>query len=644
MSEPTTIGKLLLKHNVPDHLKSFVHENVLDKKGISGFFGHLAESPTDVYKKHVTDLARLGFEVATRQGSTVPMEDLSPLDDKDARFDKLDIKLDQINKGAGTKLEKEVKKINLYTDFTKDFEDALMAAGTKKNHTLAKVIKAGARGSLSQYRQTVGSVILVNDEKGRPMTDFPIRSSFAEGLSIPEYLLHSYGTRTGAIGTKLAIADSGYFSKQLSRAAMPLKIEEYDCGTDNGIPVDVSDKDSIGTYLARPIGGYKKNNVVSAKVLADLKNQKITQLIVRSPITCQSSRKTHSWAVCQLCAGNREHRGGLPSLGSYIGVTAATALGEPLAQGQLNAKHTGSAAALGKNVATGFKLIQQLANIPHTFQNKAVVVEKDGIVGNIRTLPQGGMEIEVANHKYYVTAGFKPTVKVGDHVEAGDVISEGIVNPADIVQHKGIGEGRRYFTDVMRKVFDESGMGVNRRNFELISRGAIDHVRINHPEGLGDHLPDAVVSYQSVEKDYKPRDSAQNLRIDLSRGKYLEEPVLHYTIGTRITSRMIEDFKRHKIQSVHVHENPPPFVPEMQRLLDVPGHMPDWAHQLYSTYLEKRLVNAVNTGMTSSLQGPSPVLGLAYGMGFGEKHGADTSDDDDDGTDDTGDEKAENLS
>jgi antitoxin MazE len=212
-------------------------------------------------------------------------------------------------------------------------------------------------------------------------------------------------------------------------------------------------------------------------------------------------------------------------------------------------------------------------------------------------------------------------LKEGDKVESGDIMSDGIVNPAEIVQHKGIGEGRRYFTEAMRTAFGESGMGVNRRNFELISRGAVDHVRITHPDGLGDHLPDAIVGYQSVEKDYKPRADSKLVRIDLARGQYLEEPVLHYTIGTRVTSRVIDKLKEHNIESVKVHNIPPPFEPEMVRLLDVPAHVPDWAHQLYSTYLEKRLINAVNTGMSSSVKGPSPVLGLAYGVGFGDKRG-----------------------
>ena len=630
MSEPLTIGKLLLKHSVPDHLKPYVKDTVLDKKGIGGLFSKLSEGDDSAYKKSVNSLTRLGFETSTRLGSTVPLADLKPLDDKEERFKKLDLDLDKINKESGTKKEKDIKKIELYSKFTKDFEDALTTAGTSKNHTLAKVIKAGARGSMQQYRQTVGSPILVSDEKGKPLLDFPIKNSFADGLSVPEYLLHSYGIRQGAIGTKLSVADSGYFSKQLSRAAMPLVIEEHDCGTNNGIPVSTSDRDSIGTFLARPTNGFNRNNLVTAKVLSDLANAGVKQIIVRSPITCQASRKSHTGAVCQLCAGKREK--GLPAMGSYLGVTAATALGEPLAQGQLNSKHQAGSAALGKTVATGFKLIDQLANIPHTFQNKAAVATIDGVVKTVRNLPQGGTEIVVGNHKgehaHYVPAGFEPKVKVNDHVEAGDIMSAGIVNPADIVQHKGIGEGRNYFVNAMHKAFDESGMGVNRRNFEVIARGAVDHVRITHPDGLGDHLPDSVVSYQAIEKDYKPRPTAKLVRVDLAQGKYLEEPALHYTIGTRLTSKMIENLKSHKIDAVHVHDEPPAFHPEMVRLLDVPGHVPDWAHQMYSTYLEKRLINSVNNGMTSSLKGPSPILGLAYGVGFGHKKAEELLDED----------------
>lgn len=629
----TTVGKFLLKSMAPDNLKGYMNDNTMDKKGIAGFFAKLSEGDSDKYRDVVTKLARIGFEVSTRQGSTVPLADLSPLDDKDKRFKDLEIKLDAVRKGPGSKKEKDIKLIDLYTKFTKEFETALMDAGIKKNHTLAKVITSGSRGSMQQYRQTVGASILVNDEKGRPLLDFPVKNSFAEGLSIPEYLAHSYGTRQGAIATKLAIADSGYFSKQLSRAAMPIKIEEHDCGTSNGVPYSTDDREMIGTYLARPVGNYKKNNEVTGAMLADLKSKKINEIIIRSPITCHASRNSHAWAVCQLCAGKRE-KGTLPSIGSFLGITAATALGEPLAQGQLNTKHTAGAAALGKTVATGFKLIQQLANIPTTFQNKAGIADIDGTVSAIKTAPQGGFYVTIKDGTKlateYIPAGFDLNVKIGDKVEAGDVLSDGIINPSDIVRHKGIGAGRKHYSDIMHKAFSEAGMGVNRRNFDIISRAAVDHVKVTHPDGLGEYLPDSIVTYQAIEKDYQPRSDSKNMRVDAAQGKYLEEPVLHLTIGTRLTSEMLKQLKQHHINSVMVNDKPPHFVPEMQRLLDVPGEVPDWAHQLYSSYLEKRLIKGVNSGLTANLKGPSPILGLSYGVGFGEKRGSYDYDETDD--------------
>lgn len=625
----TTIGKLLLQKNVPANLKEFVKTNALDKKGISQLFAKLSEGDPNQYRDYVTDLTRIGFEVSTRQGSTVPLDDLSPLDNKDEQFASLNKTLAAIKSGEGSKKDKEIKAITAYGDFTNSFEKSLSDVGAKKNHTLAKVLRAGARGSMAQYRQTVGASILVNDEKGRPMLDFPIQHSFAEGLTIPEYLAHSYGTRQGAIATKLAIADSGYFSKQLSRSSMPIKIEEHDCGTHNGIPVPITDKESIGTFLAHAAGKYKRNNEVTSAMLSDLAEKGTKEIIVRSPITCQSSRRTHNWAVCQMCIGKRE-KATLPDLDSYIGVTAATALGEPLAQGQLNTKHTASAAQLGKTVASGFRLVEQLANPAQNFQNRAGVAEIDGVITSIKAAPQGGYYITLKGDKdtvtEYIPAGFEVTAKLGAHVESGDVLSEGIVNPADIVKHKGIGEGRRYYTDIMHKAFGEAGMGVNRRNFEIISKGAIDHVKITHPDGVGDYLPDTIVSYQGIEKNYKPRAGSKKIRIDQAVGKFLEEPILHLTIGTKLSSSMAALLKRHSIDSVLVSDTPPPFTPTMLRLLDVPGEVPDWAHQLNSSYLEKRLIKGVNEGISSNLKGPSPILGISYGVGFGNK----TAEDDDD--------------
>jgi DNA-directed RNA polymerase subunit beta' len=618
MPQPITVGKLLLKHAVPRAFHQYVTTTELDKKGTTALFNRLAEEAPNEYKDVVSKLTRLGFEISTRMGSTVGLQDLLSPIDKEQKFKDLEIKAEGIRKEfPSDKKKRDQKLLDLYGNFSKQIDSELVDVGVKKNQTLAKVIRSGSRGSAQQYRQTVFSPFLVQDAKGNVLVDFPVKRSFAEGLTLPEYLSATFGARAGEVAKKLAVADAGAFSKELSRASMTIKIEDHDCGTDNGIEVPVTDRDSIGTYLARPVGGFKKNNEVIGRMLNELKNKNIANLIVRSPITCQSSRKFHSGAVCQMCAGRREK--GIPAIGDYIGITAASTLGEPLAQGQLNVKHT-SGSAGGPSLAGGFDLINQLASIPKHFKNKAAISEKDGRVSEVRKAPQGGYYIVVEGDEYYVPAGFEPKVKVGDIVESGDVLSEGIVNPADMVRLKGVGEGRRYFATTMKKTFDDSGMGgINRRNFELIAKNAIDHVRVTDNNGLGDYLPGEVVHYQVIEKDYQPRPGSSLTRIDQAYNKYLEQPVLHYTIGTRVTHKLIDALKKQGIESVMVHSNPPPFEPEMQRLDSIPVYEPDWMHQLYSTNLERRLINAVNSGAVSSLKGPSPIPGLAYGVGFGMK-------------------------
>lgn len=613
----TTVGKLLLKAHLPPDMHAFIDSTELDKSGNAKLFNLLAEKHPHTYNKIVSELARLGFEVSTRMGSTVKLTDLRSPIDKSAKFQELEKQLAALRAQKLPQKEYERKANDLYQAFVKGVTKDLVDVGVQKNQTLAKIIRSGSRGSPVQYMQTVFAPVLVQDNSGRPLIDFPLKKSFAEGLNLPEYLAATFGSRQGEVAKKLAVADAGYFSKQMSRANMTLRVEEHDCGTTNGIEVATEGKEHIGTFLAQPTSGYNRNNEVTAKMLNDLKNKGIHFVIVRSPITCQSSRRYHHNAICQLCAGKREK--GLPSIGDFIGITAASTLGEPLAQGQLSLKHT-SGSATGPNLASGFDLVKQLATIPQTFKDKSAVAEHDGIVSNIRPAPQGGHYIHVGKDEYYVPTGFGVKVKVGDHVEAGDVLSEGIINPADIVRLKGIGEGRRYFAHAMKKAFDDSGMGgINSRNFEVLSKAMIDHVRVTSNEGLCDHLPGEVVSYQSIEKEYQPRSDAAKVRIDMAYNKYLEQPVLHYTIGTRITKKIIDNLRAKGVEQVLVSSSPPAFTPEMQRLDAIPEHEPDWMHQLYTANLERKILHAVNTGAYSDLKGPSPVPGLAYGVGFGER-------------------------
>lgn len=612
----TTAGRVLLKFFLPPQYHHLINDTILDKKGISKLFAELAEKSPDQYSKIVSDLTKLGFEIATRQGTSITLKDLVSPIDKDKVWHEFETFQHKTEAGNDSRALKDKKVFDKYNDMMTGIEKDILNKGLQENKSLAKIILAGSRGSPSQYRGTIATQGIVVDAEGKPKMDMPIKSSYAEGLSLPEYLTTSFGARTGEVLKKISVAQGGYGSKQFARALMPLQIAEADCGGMNGIDVSVDDRESAGAFLAKGVDSYNRNNEVTGKMLNDLKHKGIKHITIRSPMTCQSNKKHHSGGLCQMCVGKREK--GMAAMDSYIGLVAGTAVAEPLTESAMKARHSGGAAtSLGGQ--QGFKLINQLANVPKTFIGRAPLAQEDGIITKLAPAAAGGHFISVNNEEHYIGLDQDPKFKLGDRVEQGQVLSTGLVDPREVVKHRGIGDGRKYYMEAMKKAFDDSGLGVNRRNFELIAKAAVDHVKITDSDGIGNYLPDQVVSYSAIEKDYQPRPDSKTMILDQAYGKYMEKPELHYTIGTRVTSAVIRHLKEHHIESLLVNDHPPHFEPVMVRLVDIPEHHDDWMHVLNSTNLAKRFVNMVNKGSTSDVKGPSPIPGLAYGVGFGEK-------------------------
>ena len=612
----TTTGQVLLKFFLPQQFHNLVQDVLLDKKGISKLFAELADKAPEEYSKIVSDLTRLGFEIATRQGTSITLKDLVSPINKDKEWDEFEKFKDDVENSNDSKTIKDNKIFNKYNDMMSSIEKDLLNKGLADNKSLAKIIMAGSRGSPAQYRGTIATQGIVVDAEGKPKMDLPIKSSYAEGLSLPEYLATSFGTRSGEVLKKISVAQGGYGSKQFARALMPLQVVEADCETLNGISVSVDDKESAGSYLAKGVLSYNRNNEVTLKMLNDLRNSKVEKIVIRTPMTCQSNKKHHSGGLCQMCVGKREK--GMAAMDSYVGLVAGTAVAEPLTESAMKARHSGGAAtSLGGQ--SGFKLINQLANVPKTFIGRAPLAQEDGFVTKVEKADAGGYFITVNNEEHYIGIDQEPKVKQGERVEQGQVLSTGLIDPREVVKYRGIGDGRKYYMEAMKKAFDDSSLPVNRRNFELIAKAAVDHVKITDPDGIGNYLPDQVVSYSAIEKDYNPRPDSKMIRVDMAYGKYLEKPELHYTIGTRITSAVTKELKEHEVESVLVNDQPPNFEPVMVRLVDVPEHHEDWMHVLNSTNLAKRFVNMVNRGSTSDTKGPSPIPGLAMGVGFGQK-------------------------
>lgn len=269
----------------------------------------------------------------------------------------------------------------------------------------------------------------------------------------------------------------------------------------------------------------------------------------------------------------------------------------------------------GAGAISGFKALNALVQVPEKYPNGATHAQLDGLVQDIRPAPQGGSYVIIEGKEHYVPTGTNVSVKKGDHLEAGDVVSDGMPSPAEIVRHKGVGEGRRYFVGAMRQVLKNSGISSHRRNIELLSRGLINHVRLK--DEYGDYVPDDVVPYSMLERNWTPRTGSVRGEPKSLAGQYLERPVLHYSIGTKIGRSVVDNLNKYGIKDIEAHKEPPPFEPEMIRGMANVTNDPDWMTRMMGSYQQKSLLSATYRGATSDTSGSSFVPTLARGETFG---------------------------
>lgn len=283
-----------------------------------------------------------------------------------------------------------------------------------------------------------------------------------------------------------------------------------------------------------------------------------------------------------------------------------------------SAKHT-AGMTQAKKTYSGLGVIQQFTQSPEKFKDEGVVATTAGRVERVEEAPQGGMYVTVNGKRHYVHPGHAVEVKEGDSVEAGDQLAEGLVDPEDIVKYKGLGEGRRYYADRLNKILADSGAKTDRRNTEILARAALRHVRITEQDGMGDYLPDDVVDYNALQASYIPPETTKRLRTKEAVGKYLQRPVSHYTIGTKVTPKVASYLQEHGYKEVDVDDTAPGFAPEMVRLRTASHSNPDWLASMGTSYLTKQLNEASTVGADTNIQhNPDWRPRLAAGLGFGK--------------------------
>lgn len=597
-------GNVAVRYLFPKILRD--ETATFDKSTIQKFLTVVAEKYPERYRKIIDNLFQLGRLGATYStGFSFGVSDLKPHPAlNEFRKKAYQIISEHLANGYDMQDEELARKIGELAD--RLFGKVKQDLDAEKNPAYI-IFKSGVRGNettIKRLKFTEG----VYPDSWQRLIPYPVTHSFAQGLPASEYWASAYGSKQGIVTTKLAPGKAGFIYKQLVQAAQDIIVTSLDgphAGTLRGLPIDTADDDSVGAILAHPAGGFPAGTKITPEVLQALRDKKIDQILIHSPAVGGPPE-----GIYAIQAG---YRGGfLPSPGELVGLEAAQAIGERVSQMAVGKKHQGMVRG---GISSATEVIEKLISIPEQFPGASHALV-EGKVDKIEPSPAGGYFIYINGQRHYASADTQLLVKPGDYVEAGDVLTTGLPNPYLIVRGKGIGEGRRYFIRIFTDVLRASNFSVHRRNVEVLARGLINFVVVTKP--FGEYLPGDFIKYNYLEHDWKPRPGTKQIEPERAIGMYLETPVLHYTIGTKITKRVAETLKRFGIDKIQAHEEPPPFEPIMIRALEIITKDPDWLVRLLGAYQKRSLLEAAAYGgVSEKYKTPSFVPSLAEGMQFG---------------------------
>jgi len=593
MAETTTFGRYLLNQQLPTGYKV---KGAVSKKELKGLMNSLAREAPSVYVDTITKLKRKGDELATTEGLSVGLDDIEP---RYTERNKIVAPLQRQFRATTSDKKKSDLAVQMQTRLT---DLAMRHPGA-----MTLQVKSGARGNPTQYTNTVGGVGYARDPKGGAYP-WLITKSYAEGLSAADYWATTNQSMMDVIKTFTAISEPGELSKKMINSMSDLVITEDDCGTHNGMLMTATSPDTVDRYVAKDVGHVRRNTLVTP-----VNQSKIARahkkIVMRSPMTCEAAD-----GVCRKCQGLDE-RGQDHPVGINVGVRAAQAMAEPLTQFALDAKHGGRTLQTDKFQVHGIAGLRQITETPRQFVNKATLAERDGKVTKIETAPQGGNFIFVDKEKHYVAPNLGLKIKRGDTVEAGDILSEGIPKPDEVVKHKGLGAGRIYMVNTLKKLYEGQGKNLDSRHFELLAKSNMNHVRILE-DPSNTFIKGDVVGYNTLRTDLGRR--VKQIPLKDAIGETLGKEYYHYAAGTRITPSVTKFLRKQRVKDVMISPRAPTVEFVMKPLTGIPKMHPDWMARMAHQGLKPSVLRAAHTGEESRIHGTHPVPAYAFGVEFGK--------------------------
>lgn len=505
----STVGRFIFNEGIPQDLGMVNREEdpyslevdlQVDKKMLSKIIDLTFRKYGNIRTAELLDYIKsMGYKYSTIGALTISMGDITIPDSKKVIIEQAEQRIDMVQdiylQGDITNEERYKKVIEIWEQCIKDVTKALMT-NLPADNNLNIMAVSGARGSENQIRQLGGMRGLMSDTAGNTI-EIPITSNFREGLSVQEFFISTHGSRKGLSDTALRTADSGYLTRRLVDVSQDVIITEDDCGTDEYIVAkEIKDGNrEVEDLKSRIIGRYAfedildldtgeiivhKNDMINEAIAERIESKGIKEVKVRSVLGCKMKH-----GVCAKCYGRNLATGKPVNIGEAVGIIAAQSIGEPGTQLTMRTFHSGGIAGVG--ITSGLPRVEELFEARKP-KGLAYITEIEGTVKIQENKKRNDVIVTAEDGEekvYQIPYGAHIRVNDGDHVEKGEPLTEGSINPQDILRVNGAEGVRDYIIREVQKVYRLQGVDIDDKHIEIIIRQMMSKIKIEESGDSG---------------------------------------------------------------------------------------------------------------------------------------------------------------
>lgn len=518
----STVGRFIFNEHLPQDL-GFVDRNkdkyslevdrLVDKKMLGKIVDKCFRKHGNIKTAEVLDYIKsTGYKYSTVGAISISMNDVIVPEEKWEILKEAEQKIavyeELFRDGLVSEQERYEYVISVWTKATEDITKILVEKQDPTN-SISIMADSGARGNINQIRQLAGMRGLMSSATGR-IVEIPIKANFREGLSVQEFFISTHGSRKGLSDTALRTADSGYLTRRLVDVSQDVIVREDDCCTDEYVlATDFKDGNAIVEKLADRIVGrhsfedvlnpttgeilIHKNEMITESLAEKVEKLGITEIKVRSVLGCKSKH-----GVCAKCYGRNLATGNPVNIGEAVGIIAAQSIGEPGTQLTMRTFHSGGVAGVG--ITQGLPRVEELFEARKP-KGLAYITEIDGTVKLVDNKKRYDIVVTADDGDeriYAIPYGARIKVKDGEEIKAGDMLTEGSINPHDILAIKGPTGVQEYITKEVQKVYRNQGVDIDDRHIEIIIKQMLSKVKID-TSGDTNFLEGSLVPFREVE-------------------------------------------------------------------------------------------------------------------------------------------------